>query len=258
MVKRILIVLLVILLLGAIGFGVYWFFLKPKPLLGSVENAHSVRLNIADNVYYDVLVPNEAVLLETDEATVYRFDLLTVGIQDVEPTSTAYKVKVEGRWVYVESKDLWLKPSAYSMEVNAPYSLHPVYEYLWTTNEEGEQVPAIWNDGPAPEFRESQYEPGIGAHIYAQNDYIIYGEEYGRWADVVEHMLTKLCALSRDYVPHYYEDGLRMYAYCNGYTVGVVYGNFNTQYTVVAKGQVGTNEALAILTADWEVEENVG
>ena len=129
MVKKILIVLAVIILLGAGGFAAYYFLFRPVELQGSVENSRSIRLNIKDDIYYDVLVPNEATLLETDEHTIYKFDLLTIGIQDSEPLDAEYKVQVAGRWVFADSKDHWLAPTAYSFEHNEMYISTYNFEY---------------------------------------------------------------------------------------------------------------------------------
>ena len=86
------------MLLSAIGTGAYFLF-KPKELLGSESVYDTVTLQIEDNLFYDVRVPVEAKLESTDGTTIYSYDLLTVGVQDMEPT-TFCKVKVGNRWVF--------------------------------------------------------------------------------------------------------------------------------------------------------------
>lgn len=248
MVKKILITLGVLILIAAIGFGAWWFFLRPTPLKGDINNASAITLNLHDNIFYDVLIPNEAVLEETDEHYTYEYDLLRVGVRDTEPLDADYRVQVDGRWVYAYSEDDWLKTVAYSVENNKPYEVVHEFEYLTTTDPEtGEEVKKDWACGPAPYIANpvGMAEPGV--IIYGPGDYLIYKEQYGQYNPVCNLMADQLVQSAGQYMPEYYQDGRVFYAAKNGVTVGVVGGTFNTQYTVFAKGQQATELALSIL-----------
>lgn len=236
MIKKIIIAVLCVAVLGV---GAYFIF-RPVPLNGSVGNSHSVSLCIRDNEYYDVLIPNEATLLETDEHSIYRYDLLSVGVQDLEPEAD-YKVMVSGRWVYATSKDKWLAPTAHSFESNQSYTVNAVYEPVL------EGIEVVWNDGPAPELPENTEVCRYSTHTHALDDYIIVDEVYGLWDDTRELLLCKLCHLTGDYVPHYYDDGRIFYARSGDYAVGMSYINYNTNIGALAKGTAGIDELITII-----------
>lgn len=247
MVKRILLIVLAVVLVAGLGVG-GWFLLRREVTYnGSVENSHKVTLTLSDRTFYDVYIPNEAVLMETDEYSIYRYDLLTVAVQEAEPMETDFKACVDGRWVSVESKDKWLVPTLYGFEHEEPYTYTAEYEYLTYINEDGEEVAAVWNDGPPPYATQA---PTIveGTEIYDIGDYVIYSEELLVWKDAVDQMMARLCLKTNSYIPHYYNDGRVFYATIGEYTVGCVHFNYNVQYTVLARGTQGTREALAILT----------
>lgn len=249
MVKKILITILCIVLIGALGFGCWWFFLRPTPLKGDVDNAHTITLNLHDNIFYDVLIPNEAVLGDTDEHYTYEYDLLRVGVRDTEPLDADYKVQVDGRWVYAYSDDDWLRTVVYSMEHNEPYEVRHGFEYdTYTDPETGEELVKDWACGPAPHTDTQVITPAYGTVIYGEGDYLIYKEQYGQYEDVCSLMCDQLVQAAGQYMPEYYQDGRVLYATKNGVTIGVVGGTFNTQYTVFAKGQNATTMALQILT----------
>lgn len=246
MLKKILIAILIIALLCSCGFGVWFFLFRMQSLRGDISHAYAVTLYIKDGVTYDVWVPNEAELIETDQASLYRFDLLTVGVQDIEPTAK-YKVPVEGRWVYAKSEDNWLSPTAWGFEHEEAKHISPRYRYTEVVNEEtGEVTPAVWDDGTLPpcniEPTLADYDVDIDG-----TDYIIYGSTYGVWEDTRDNLLARLCSLSDDYVPHYYDDGRLFYAECGDYCVGMKYTNFNTNETMVAHGSDFKTETLALL-----------
>lgn len=249
MVKKILIALGCVLLAAALGFGAWWFFLRPTPLKGDVDNAHVVTLNLHDNIFYDVLIPNEAVLEETDEHYTYEYDLLRVGVRDTEPIDADYKVQVDGRWVFAYSDDDWLKTIAYSVENNQPYEVNHAFEYItYTDPETGEEVEKNWACGPAPAYTAVDVPVDLGVTIYDEGDYVIYKEQYGQYAAVCTLISDQLVQQTGQYMPEYYQDGHIFYAAKDGVVVGVIQQNFNTQYTVFARGQQGVQQALAILT----------
>lgn len=229
--KTVLVILVALAVLAGAAFAVYWFALRPTPLKGSVENSHKISVSIGRDMFYDILVPNEATLLETDEHTIYRYDLLTIGVQGAEPM-TDYKVKVEDRWVFVESDEDWLVPTIYSFENFKAYEVFPEYEYL----EDEDGNPVNWADGPAPTYHANASPVIEGTHVHKDGGYVMMEEIYSKWDELVENMLAKLCKLSGEYVPHYYNDGNIFYAEVGGYAVGAKYINYNTQLGLVACG----------------------
>lgn len=228
MVKKILIAL--ILIIPIAGVGVY-LYLHPSPMQGSVDNSHTVTLYLGNGTYFDVLVPNEATLIETDEATVYRYDLLTVGVQDMEPSSKCKK-QVEGRWIFAASDEKFLIPSMYSFEHNVPYS--PTL---------GECLPE--GEPPTPTVVEN---PITETFIFGIDDYIIAEDAYGVWDVIVTQALTRLAQLTGQDSHSYFVSSDTMYASYGDYTVGVIYKNYNTHQVIIAKGQRGTDNALHLLT----------
>lgn len=243
--KIVLIVLGAVLVLGVAGFLVWKFILTPTKLLGSLDNSHQVSVCLGRDVYYDVYVPNEAELQETDEHAIYKYDLLTIAVSLSEPNSD-YKVKVGDKWVYAESEEHWLLPTVYGFEHNKAYNVAPVYEYLTVTDPEtGEEVPAVWNDGPYP-------YPVTGTEVHSHTthvhgpEYLVCEEFYGRWEETRDVLLGKLCHLTGDYVPHYFDNGEIFYASSGKYAVGMRYINFNTNQTYIAKGDA-RNELLALI-----------
>lgn len=248
MTKKILTIVGILLLITALGFA-GWFFLRPTPLKGDVNNAHTISLNLHDNVFFDVLIPNEAVLEETDEHYTYEYDLLRVGVRDTEPFDADYKVQFDTRWVYAYSEDDWLKTVAYSVENNKPYEVNHGFEYLTYIDPVlNVEVAKDWATGPAPYIDNpvDTVEPGV--IIYGEGDYLIYKEQYGQYKPVCDLMSDQLVQSVGQYMPEYFQNGTIFYATKNGVTVGVVGENFNTQYTVFAKGQQATEMALSILT----------
>lgn len=246
MVKRIIAIVLCVALLAGIGVGAWYFLSREVTYNGTVENSHAITLTMADNTFYDVLVPNEAVLLETDECSIYRYDLLTIAVRDTEPVDNDFKTEVAGRWVYIESKDNWLAPTLHGFDVNKPYTYDADYEYTTTVNEAGEEVPAVWDDGPAP-YSDDFPTVNEGASIYELNDYVIYQYEYLMWEDAVAQQLDRLCLKTNSYIPHYFNNGDVFYASIGDYTVGCIHNTYNGQWTVIARGANGTREALALL-----------
>ena len=248
MVKKILFALSLVLIIAATCIVVWFFFLKPAPLKGDVNNSHVITLNLYDNVFYDLYIPNEAVLEKTDEHYTYEYDLLKVGVRDTDPLDADYKIQVDGRWVYAYSSDDWLKTIAYSVEHNLPYEVNYEFEYLTYIDEEtGEEMVKDWACGPYPASTTCEYiEPGV--YIYGDGDYLIYKEQYGQYRNVMDDMFDRLVQYTGRYMCEYYNDYYMCYAADGGITVGVVSINFNTQYTVFAKGPTATRQALAILT----------
>ncbi len=248
MLKKILIILLVILLVASLGFGAWWFFLRPTPLKGTVENSHKVTLNIKDNIYYDVLVPNEAELVRSDEHYVYEYDLLVFGVQSIEPVEVDYKVQIEGRWVWAQSDKDWLLPVAYSMEHNKPYTVEHQFPYLTKLNEEtGVEEEMDWATGPAPVANREPELLEPDSLIYGIGDYVTYTEEYNMWDKACDMALDRLAQATGKDSPEYFNNGKCFFAQQDDYCVGVNYINFNTQYAVFARGPSGCEEAQAIL-----------
>lgn len=240
MVKKIIIAVVCVLLVVALAFGAWWFFLRPTPLKGSLDNYHKVSVYLRDNTYYDVWVPNEAKLITTDEHISYEFDLLEIGVQPYEPTAD-YKVKVNDVWVYALSKDKWLKPTIKGFEEEQPYVVKPVYEK--TVDENG--FPIVWADGSYPSGGTEVVSDAT--HVLEGGDYLIKADtNLGLYADNVQNILGRLCHLTKGYVPHYYDDGKIMYAKSGNYAVGLKYVNYNTTVCYIAKG-AGIGELVTLL-----------
>lgn len=246
--KRIIIIALVVVLVAGIGVGAWFLLTRTVSYKGTVENAHTVTITLKDNLFFDVYVPNEAQLMETDEYSIYRYDLLTIAVRESEPETTDFKAYVGGKWIVVESKGKWLAPTLYSFEHNQAYYYNAEYEYTEVWNEETEEYePYYWNDGPAP-YSNDRPTVNEGATIFGIDDYILYKEELLVWKDAVWQMMDRLCLHTSSYIPHYYDDGDVFYAQIGDYVVGCVHYNYNGQFTVLGKGPTGTREALAILT----------
>lgn len=238
MLKKILTGLLTVLFLGTAGFAGWWFFLRPTPLLGTLENSRTITLNLYDNVFFDVQVPNEAVLRTTDEHYTYEFDLLTVGVQTTEPELADYKIQVDGRWLYATSDKYWLYSTVHSFEHNKSYTVEHAFPEI-----EG----IDWATGPAPVALTEPTVTGEDSVLYGEDGYLIFTKEFNMWEGACNNSLDKLAQATGKLSPAYYSDGKIFYAEQGEYCVGIRAINFNTQYAVFAKGPEGCAEARAIL-----------
>lgn len=236
--RLIAIVLVAVLVLGSLGTGVFLLF-RPVELLGSKDVYDTVTLQLKDNLFYDVRVPVEAKLESTDGATVYSYDLLTVGVQDLEP-STFCKVKVGGRWVFAASKDGWLKATQAGFEEEQPYE----GEYDVSQTEWEDSIPPVVMNldvGMLNDLRKgASYTLGGSEFVTAQI-------AYGTFDVAVDRAMLKMSTLYKQPIHYGMKSAERLWVTSNLYTVAVSPINYNTCLVVAAYGEKGKQFAAALM-----------
>ena len=222
-----------------VGAIVTYCMLRPREILGVTDVYSTVTLQLQDNLFYDVRIPTEAKLQSTDAATIYSYDLLTVGVQDVEP-STFCKVQVGGRWVYANSKDGWLRATLAGFESNEPYAGHYNTEGTkWT-----DQVPNVVMSLDT-ELLE-QLRVGM-SYQFGGSDFITTQVAYGTFPVAVERALTKMETLFRQKIVTGAKDDNHLWVTSAGYTVAVVAINYNTCLVISAHGDQGRQYAARLV-----------
>lgn len=237
--KRVIaIVLGAVLLLSAIGTGTYFLF-KPKELLGSESVYDTVTLQIEDNLFYDVRVPVEAKLESTDGTTIYSYDLLTVGVQDMEPT-TFCKVKVGNRWVFASSKDGWLKATQAGFEQEVPYEgSYDTEDTKWI-----DTVPDVvmeLDEELLEDLREG------ASYTFGGQEFVTSQIAYGTFEVATERALLKMSTLYKQPILYGMMADNKLWVSENLYTVAVAPINYNTCLVVTSYGDVGRQYAAKLM-----------
>ena len=208
--KRVIaIVLGAVLLLSAIGTGAYFLF-KPKELLGSESVYDTVTLQIEDNLFYDVRVPVEAKLESTDGTTIYSYDLLTVGVQDMEPT-TFCKVKVGNRWEDTK----WID--------TVPDVVMELDEELLEDLREG------------------------ASYTFGGQEFVTSQIAYGTFEVATERALLKMSTLYKQPILYGMMADNKLWVSENLYTVAVAPINYNTCLVVTSYGDTGRQYAAKLM-----------
>lgn len=237
--KRVIaIVLVVVLLLGTLGTAAF-MLLRPKDILGSEDVYTKVTLQLEDNSFYDVRVPVEAKLESTDGATIYSFDLLTVGVQDNEPSAYC-KVKVGDRWVFAASEDNWLKATLKGFEEEEPYSVtYGLEDMVWE-----DVVPPVAMSLDSKTL--SALKEG-SAYVFGGDEFISTQVAYGTFDTIMDRAFLKMVGLYKQ-TPRYGKNtGEQLWVTCNGYTVAVQSLNYNTCLLITARGEIGKQYAAALM-----------
>ena len=233
--------LVVVLVIGLIGTGAY-FLLQPSELLGSATVYNTITLQIEDNLFYDVRVPVEANLESTDGVTIYSYDLLTVGVQDLEPSSFC-KVKVGNRWVFASSKDGWLKATQIGFEEEQAYE----GSYDTEDTEWIDSVPQVVMDLD-PEILEGLKEGS--SYTFGGEEFVTSQIAYGTFDVAVDRALLKMSTLYKQPILYGMLTSEKLWVTSNLYTVAVSPVNFNTCLVVTAFGETGKQYAAALMGAD--------
>lgn len=212
---------------------------RPQELYGSEDVYRLITLQLDENHFYDVHVPVEATLLETDGATIYKYDLLTVGVQDVEPTSVC-KVLVEGRWVSVVSEEGWLKTSLAG--IDSEYS----YEgYLDTTDTVWEEeAPTYTGKVNAAALTEVR---GGGSYLFGGSEFLTAQVMYGTFESCIQTALTRMSTLYKQPLTSGALNTKYMWMTSNLYVVAVVPINYNTCLVISGYGADSIAHAHALL-----------
>ena len=240
--RRLAIIIPVVLVLILGIAGAAYFLTRPAKLQGDEDVYNTVTLEIRNNLFYDVRVVPNAVLESTDHSTIYSYDLLTIGVQDVEPTAN-FKVQIDGRWVFVQSEDNWVKPTVHGFEVELPYT------GAYDTEDVDWEVPLPNNPGGTnPELLEALAEGEVW--LFGGNDFIRTGQTYGRFEEVVNNQLIRMTTLFHQPLTRIHL-GERLWCEQNGFIVAIVPINFNTQLTILAYGEQGRNYAAALVAGEF-------
>lgn len=240
--KRIIaIVLIIVLVLGALGTGAFFLF-RPDDLLGSEDVYNTITVQLKDDLFYDVRVPVEAVLESTDGATIYSYDLLTIGVQDVEPT-TFCKVNVGDRWVFASSKDGWLKATKAGFEQEAAYT----GSYSTEVTKWEDTIPEVVMNLD-PELLKSLREGA--SYTFGGSEFITSQVAYGTFDVAVDRALLKMSILYKQPISYGLLSSERLWVTSNMYTVAVAPINYNTCLVVAAYGETGKQFAAALMRED--------
>lgn len=237
--KRVIAIILVVaLLLAAIGAGAYFLF-KPKELLGSESVYNTITLQIEDNLFYDVRVPVEAKLESTDGTTIYSYDLLTVGVQDMEPTAFC-KVKVGNRWVFASSKDGWLKATQAGFEQEVPYEgSYDTEDTQWI-----DTIPDV-----VMELDEDLLEDlkGGASYTFGGQEFVTSQIAYGTFEVATDRVLLKMSTLYKQPINYGMMSDNKLWVSENLYTVAVAPINYNTCLVVTSYGETGRQYAAKLM-----------
>lgn len=241
MAKRVVaIVLVVVLLVGAIGGGIF-ILTRPTKINGDPNNYNTVTLKVDEQYYYDVRVPAEATLTGTDQKTFYRYDLLTVGVQDSEPT-TGYKVKIANRWVYAVSDDNWVAPTVVGFEDEQPYEgWINTHEPDPETNEGGTNWGAPMRSAREPADQTMLASESIA--IEGSNEFFCMAKGFGRYEHAREQLLKDVSVLYDVDIWEVHTTDTMMWVESNGYAQGFRMLNFNTFVMYQAYGEEYVNLA---------------
>lgn len=237
--KKVIAIFLVLALVLSIAGGAAYFLLKPEELKGSEDVYKTITLQLKDDLFYDVRVPVEAVLESTDGGTIYSYDLLTVGVQDIEPTAYC-KVKIGDRWVFASSKDGWLRATLAGFEKEEAYTGSYDTEYTkWEDN-----IPDVV----------MELDEDMLAALWEGTSYTFGGEEfvtsqiaYGTFDVAVDRALRKMATLYKQPINYGMLTGDRLWVTCNMYTVAIAPINYNTCLVVSAYGEEGKQYAAALM-----------
>ena len=237
--KRVIsIILVIVLVLGLVGAGAYFLF-RPTELLGSATVYNKITLQIEDNLFYDVRVPVEAVLESTDGATIYSYDLLTVGVQDIEPTSFC-KVKVGNRWVFAASKEGWLKATKLGFEEEQAYSgSYDTENTKWV-----DSIPPVameLDQGMMKDLRKG------ASYTFGGKEFVTSQIAYGTFDVAMERALLKMSTLYKQPINYGLMGDSKLWVTENLYTVAVSPINYNTCLVVTAYGEKGKQYAAALM-----------
>lgn len=236
--KNITIVAVVLIVLSIVGTGMYFLF-KPKELLGSESVYDTVTLQIEDNLFYDVRVPVEAKLESTDGATIYSYDILTVGVQDIEPSSFC-KVKVADRWVFASSKEGWLKATQVGFEQEQPYTGHyDIEDTKWL-----DAVPPVVMDLD-PEVLKDLRDGA--SYTFGGREFVTSQVAYGTFNVAVNRALLKMATLYKQPIHYGMLTSNQLWVSENLHTVAVSPINYNTCLVVTAYGEKGKQYAAALM-----------
>jgi len=220
--------------------GVYIFFtFKPTKLQGSESVYNTITLQLSDNMFYDVRVPVEAKLLSTDGATVYTYDLLSIGVQDKEPSSFC-KVQVGGRWVFASSEDGWLKATIKGFQDEQPYEgSYSLDNMQWTAS-----LPDV-----VVSIEDIELEKLLDGNSKALGgtDFVTTQVAFGTFDVATKRALTKMATLYKQPLRFGMKTDYDMWVASGDYTVAVHSINYNTCVVISACGEIGRQYAAALL-----------
>jgi hypothetical protein len=236
--KKILIAAIAGIAITLLGFTGYAIF-GPKELKGSADVYNIVTLQLDDNLFYDVQVPVEAVLEYTDGSTRYTYDLLTIGVQDLEPSSFC-KVQVGGRWVFASSPDRWLKAPMAGFQMREPYAgYYDIEDTEWIAT-----IPAVTIELDE-EILENLKEGN--SYTFGGQEFVTAQIDYGTFDVVVSRALTRLSTLYKHSIPFGMLTSDRLWVSSGSYSVAVYSINYNTCLYVSACGEQGRQYAAALI-----------
>lgn len=215
------------------------FLMTPKEFKGDAAAYDTVTLQLKDNTFYDVRVPKIAVLKATDGASVYTYDLLSVGVQDQEPPGPC-KVKIGDRWVFGSSRDNYLKSTMAGFEVNKAYQgSYNTEKTKWT-----DTIPKVVID----------LDPVMLKALRAGKSYALGGDEfinaqvaYGTFDSAVTRALTRMSTLYKQPITYGYKTANSLWVTSGKYTVCVSSINYNTCLIVSACGDEGRQYAAKLM-----------
>lgn len=236
--RAVAIILVAVLLIGIITASAV-LVLGEKEYKGNADVYNLITLQLEDNLFYKVHVPVEAELLSTDGATVYEFDLLTIGIQDMEPTSYC-KVKVGERWVYAVSDDDWLKATMAGFETEQAFSAtYDATHIDWSDN-----IPAVIYSLDTEMLAELRK-----GHAYALGgeEFVVTQIAYGTFDTAVDRSLLKMSTLYGEPLTYGMKGEKKMWMSSNHHTVAVSAINYNTCLVISAYGEAGRQYAAALM-----------
>lgn len=228
--KTIIYIAVGIVLAGGAYVGIR-LFTTPTMLQGDADQYIKITLQLTDRDFYDVRIPTEAVLKDTDGQSLYVFDKLTVGIQDTMPTCI-YKVNVCDRWVFAESQEDYLLPTVKGFEIEQPYTV-------------GISLKGVPKDLALPKkkaegFRELQTDKTV---TFGGNAFVRHTSNGGGdWDSVIDALCLKMTQLYNQPLTSYYRDDICFLMVSGEYIIAAINHNYNTSEVMCGCGTQATGQ----------------
>lgn len=210
-----------------------------QKLKGSELEYQTVTLQVQDKLFYDVRVPTNAVLESTDGVSYYSFDLLHVGVQDLEP-ATDCKVKVGNRWVFAESKDNWLRPTMIGFEILSPYQ----GGYSTEHTEWNAKLPSVTMPLDTEVYTRLKARSSLP---FGGDEFITAQDMYRTYEETVDYALRRMSTVfEQPLITGAYTDGY-LWIESSDYVVAVIPVNYNTCTLVTGHGERAVQYAAALV-----------
>lgn len=249
--KKVILILLVVLLIGAGVLGFFYFkSLDPYDKLKMSKDPPISVIIPVENKYYTVNIKGSQQLEYSNDFNVWKYDTTIINITSKNPfltfnqdgiyySSTMVAKKIGNFWITIQDSDGYLMDSFLSLQEITGNISNPllgddsVMKNLPNV-ERDPNLKKVLNHILVPQDWDNISENSIT--FQEQDQYFVGTVSYSEYQDAIDMALARLQTLYGG-VDKVYNDGKIMYAYTDEYTVGVEYINYNTQSIMYGKGE---------------------